>query len=102
MLIENIDNIVKYTRKLNILYVEDNIEVQEQTCKMLDSFFNTITTANNGKIATDYFITEKFDLVITDIEMPYLDGTHFIDFIRKSNKQIPIIVLSAMVTKSTF
>ena len=74
-----LENIIKYTKNLNVLYVEDNIYVQQQTIKMLESFFNNIYIASNGKEALDLFNTENlYNLIITDIEMPFVDGVSLI------------------------
>ena len=81
---DKLENIIKCTKNLNILYIEDNISVQKQTTKMLESFFNKIYLANNGKEALELFEKENlYNLVITDIEMPLLDGISFIEAIRK-------------------
>lgn len=101
---EQLTYLIKYTKKLNLLYIEDNIIVQEQTLKMLKSFFNEIDLASNGKEAFDKFLENnlKYNLIITDIKMPILDGVSFIELIRKSNKKIPIIVFSAHDDKEYF
>ena len=83
-----LENIIKYTKNLNVLYVEDNIYVQQQTIKMLESFFNNIYIACNGKEALDLFNTENlYNLIITDIEMPFVDGVSLIEIIREYNKK---------------
>ena len=98
-----LESVIKCTKNLNVLYVEDNVYVQKQTTKMLESFFNKIYIANNGKEALELFEKENlYNLVITDIEMPLLDGISFIEEIRTHNKKIPIIVLSAHDNKSYF
>lgn len=98
-----LENIIKYTKNLNVLYIEDNIYVQQQTTKMLQSFFNDIYIANNGKEALDLFKKNNFyHIIITDIEMPFIDGVSLIESIRKFNKKIPIIVLSAHDDKNYF
>lgn len=103
MLVNKLRDLIKHTKNLNILYVEDNIEVQKQTTKMLQSFFNNICIAPNGKIALDLFLNDDvYHIVITDIKMPVLDGLGFIESIRKTNKKIPIIVLSAHDNKNYF
>ncbi len=51
MEIDRLREIIKHTKKLNVLYVEDNLEVQQQTTKMLESFFKNICVAPNGKVA---------------------------------------------------
>lgn len=98
-----LENIIKYTKDLNVLYVEDNISVQQQTIKMLESFFNNIYIASNGKEALDLFNTNNlYNLIITDIEMPFIDGVSLIEIIREYNKKVPIVVLSAHDNKDYF
>lgn len=94
---ENLSNLIKYTKKLNLLYIEDNEMVKEQTLKMLKSFFNNIDVASNGKEAFDIYTNNhlKYNLIITDIKMPILDGISFIELVRKSNRRIPIVIFSA-------
>jgi DNA-binding response OmpR family regulator len=96
MQVDKLRDLIKHTKNLNVLYVEDNIEVQTQTVKMLKSFFKDICIANNGKIGLELFSkNDSYHLIITDIKMPMLDGLSLIEYIRKTNKKIPIIVLSA-------
>lgn len=97
-------NIIKYTKDLNLLYVEDNHLVRFQTIKMLQSFFGDIKEATNGKEALEIFSDEnlKFDLIITDIKMPFVDGISFIELVRKKNKKIPILIFSAYDDKEYF
>ncbi len=96
-------NLIKYTKKLNVLYVEDNLEVQSQTVKMLQSFFNTICVADNGKIGLELFFGDtQYHIIITDIKMPLIDGLSLIDTVRKENKKIPILILSAYDDKDYF
>ncbi len=103
MQVDKLRDLIKHTKNLNVLYVEDNVEVQTQTTKMLQSFFNNICIANNGKIALDLFVNNNsYHILITDIKMPVLDGLGFIEAIRKINKKIPIIVLSAHDNKDYF
>ncbi|MFY9089106.1 response regulator transcription factor [Arcobacter aquimarinus] len=102
MQVDKIKDIIIYTKNLNVLYVEDSFSVQQQTMKMLSSFFKNIELANNGKIALEVFEKYDFDLIITDIKMPLLDGISFIETIRNSDKKIPIIVLSAHDDKDYF
>ena len=103
MQVDKLRDLIKHTKNLNVLYVEDNIEVQTQTAKMLQSFFNDICIANNGKIALELFVNNNsYHILITDIKMPILDGLGFIESIRKINKRVPIIVLSAHDNKDYF
>lgn len=51
--------------------------------------------ADNGKKAVDFYESEKFDLVILDIMLPYLDGFEIAERIRSSDPQMPILMLTA-------
>jgi DNA-binding response OmpR family regulator len=68
---------------------------------MLSFFFNSIEVATNGSEGLDIFKendkyeSSSFDLIITDIEMPIIDGISMITSIRELNKDIPIIIFSA-------
>jgi len=94
-------NIIDITKILNILYIEDNKDVREQTIKMLKIFFDNITVADNGENGLKSFKSNNkyestsFDLIITDIEMPVLDGISMINKIRELDRDVPILIFSA-------
>lgn len=103
MQVNRLHDLIKHTKNLNVLYVEDNIEVQTQTVKMLKSFFNSICIADNGKIGLELFLdNNSYHIIITDIKMPVIDGLSLIETVRKTDKKIPIIVLSAHDDKEYF
>lgn len=98
---DKLKKIIDITKKLHILYIEDNSSVREQTIKMLDVFFDTVEVASDGdeglnlfKINNKYEST-SYDLIITDIEMPVLNGIDMINAIREYDTQIPILIFSA-------
>lgn len=99
---DKLKDIISYTKNFNVLYIEDNIDVQQQTTKMLSSFFKKIELANNGKEALEIFREASFNLIITDIKMPFVDGISLIESVRRIDKKIPIIVLSAHDDKEYF
>lgn len=51
--------------------------------------------AKNGKEAVDLFSKEKYDLIILDIMLPYMNGFEVAEQVRKSDPQIPILMLTA-------
>ena len=71
------------------------------TQKMLSAKGANVTMAENGQIALDAFqthvMTQAFDVVITDLMMPELDGHGLVKAIRKSDTQIPVIAVTAAV-----
>lgn len=95
---DNIKEIKNYTRGLKVLYVEDNSIMQDSALEMFENFFGAITVANNGLEAFELYTNSSFDLIITDIKMPKMDGLELIENIRKDNKILPIIVFSALDT----
>lgn len=54
-----------------------------------------VNWAKNGREAIDLFEKEKFDLIILDIMLPYVNGFEVAERVRKSDPQIPILMLTA-------
>ncbi len=80
---------------LNLLYVEDDTSTRETTYKLLNNFFDDIITAIDGRDALAKFRTQKFDLILSDINMPNLNGLEMLKEIREENEFIPVLMLSA-------
>ncbi|MEA3228396.1 MAG: response regulator [Campylobacterota bacterium] len=91
----NVENIIKYTNSLKLMYVEDNSEAREATLLILEDFFENIEVCIDGLDGLDRFKNSDVDLIITDINMPKMNGLEMIKEIRSLNKEIPILVLSA-------
>lgn len=92
---KNIAQVIEYTTNLKLLYVEDNECVRDATLLILDKFFRNITVAIDGQDGLDKYNLSSFDLIITDINMSKLNGLDMIREIRKIDKDISILVLSA-------
>ncbi|MDH3267704.1 MAG: response regulator transcription factor [Ignavibacteria bacterium] len=54
-----------------------------------------VNWAKNGREAFDFFEKEKFDLIILDIMLPFVNGFEVAESVRKSDPQIPILMLTA-------
>lgn len=91
----NVNEILKLSQKLNILYVEDDETLRTETSKLLNYFFANVVTAENGIEGIEKFKSNQIDLIMTDICMPKLDGLSMIKEIKKSNPNIPTIINSA-------
>ena len=91
----------EYLKTLNLLYVEDEDAVRDLTADILRNFLNSIVIAKDGQEGLELFQNNEinsnnsFDVVITDINMPRLDGLSMIKEIRKTNNNIPIIITTA-------
>ena len=84
-------------QNISVLYVEDEIEVREFTSKLLGSLVKKVYSAQNGLEGLEIFKENinEIDLILTDINMPKMDGLEMCSFIKELNKDIPIVVTSA-------
>lgn len=98
---KNIKELFNLTKNLNILYVEDDIAFNAQTKEVLEDFFDLVDTAFNGlealELYNNYYKTDQkyYDLVISDINMPKMDGITLTKEIYKINEDQPVIIVSA-------
>ena len=79
-----------------ILVVEDDKRIQEIISELLTEHGYLITTADNGKDGYDYFSENDYDLIITDIMMDIMDGHQMVKLIRAKDKEIKILMLTAL------
>ncbi|MCS3553807.1 MULTISPECIES: hybrid sensor histidine kinase/response regulator transcription factor [unclassified Sphingobacterium] len=79
-----------------ILVVDDNEEILNYLKRFLEDSFD-ISTAADGQMALKYLETEQFDLVLSDVMMPELDGLHLCKRIKQNinTSHIPVILLTA-------
>lgn len=82
-------------KSLNLLYVEDEVNIRENLTTTLNLMCNKTFACSNAKEALDLFHKEQIDMILSDISMPQMSGLEFAKLIRKENKTIPIILLSA-------
>ena len=87
-------------RDKRILIAEDELMLRMLTEKLLAKQGATVVSAEDGDIALKYFHAEHFDLVITDLMMPHMDGLELTRRIRSSDPHTPIIALTAAVLGS--
>ncbi|MEA2027399.1 MAG: response regulator [Campylobacterota bacterium] len=79
----------------SILYVEDNQDIVEEISFFLEGFVDKLYVAENGKEGLAKFKEFKPDIVITDIQMPIMDGIEMMKAIREIDSNTPIIVTTA-------
>lgn len=84
---------------LNILYVEDDENVQKLFLNLLQRKFEKIWVANNGLEGLAIFEKQPIDLVITDIHMPQMDGLSMAKKMKEKKPNLPIIITSAYSDK---
>lgn len=82
-------------KNLKILYVEDDAMTREEVLFSLSMWIDTIYTAENGQIGLELFYTHNPDLIITDIQMPLMDGLSMVSTIKETHPKIPVIIMTA-------
>ncbi len=96
-----------YTKNLHLLYVEDDTSIMQQSIELYELLFASVTLSIDGKEGLDAYKNEiytknrYFDIVITDINMPNIDGLEMIELIHKINSKQYISVVSARDENST-
>ena len=79
----------------SILIVEDNKISQIVTQNILDKIGYTSIIAEDGAKAVEIVKKQDFDLILMDLNMPFLNGYEATRIIRKTNQTVPIIALTA-------
>lgn len=86
-------------KHLNVLYIEDEKNIRENITKTLEILVSKVYSLENAKDALEIFKTNRIDIIISDINLPKIDGIEFIKKIRQIDNYIPIILLSAYTQK---
>lgn len=79
----------------SILYVEDEKVIQEELSEVLELFCETLYTVDDGMQGLKYYGAYNPDIIITDIQMPVMDGIEMSKKIKEMNPDVPIIFTTA-------
>ncbi len=82
-------------KRMNILYVEDEEMTRKTFERSLSRMFGNIFQAENGKVGLEIFKREHIDLILTDVNMPEMNGLEMSQEIKAINNRLPIIISSA-------
>ncbi len=80
---------------LTLLYVEDDEIIRKNAVEYLQNYFKEVYQTKDGLEALEVYRTKKPDIIITDIEMPRLNGLDMAKKIRKEDKTTPIVITTA-------
>jgi DNA-binding response OmpR family regulator len=83
---------------MRILVVEDEVKVAQLVGGNLVSEGFAVDTAADGNIGLDLATKYCYDLIILDLMLPGIDGTELLRTLRKTNGEIPVLILSAKST----
>jgi CheY-like chemotaxis protein len=86
--------------KKRILLVEDTLYNIAYATQLLEGWNAEVITAENGAIAVETMLTNNYDLILMDLQMPIMDGYTATSKIREFNSVIPIIALTASASSN--
>ncbi len=90
-----------FQSKAVVAIVDDDLIIRELIKTVFSDTAWELQTFENGKEFLLAENTTKFDLIFLDLMMPVLTGFQVLEFLKKQNKKLPIIVLSALSQKET-
>ncbi len=88
---------------LAVLVVDDSLTARNHISKVLTNLgVENITKANDGKEAVDILNSNFFDLIVTDYNMPEMDGKELTKYVREQSQQktIPILMVTSEATST--
>ena len=102
-----IQELAKYANDLRVLFVEDDDGVRAEVSNLLAGFFNIVDNAANGQEGLEKYKYNNspfskgglrgiyYDIVISDIKMPVMDGMEMVKKIKEIDKEQSVIMISA-------
>jgi len=89
------EQIFAQLQKLNLLFVDDDENIRVFGERLFERLFKNVKTAGNGKEAVELLKKHHFDIVLTDLSMPEMDGFELIRYIKEHDYDVYTVVLSA-------
>lgn len=80
---------------MRLLIVEDEKELCDTISKSLYESGYEVDTCYDGDEAFDYILTEEYDLIVLDLNLPGMDGMDILRELRKENEETKVLILSA-------
>ena len=82
-------------KDISVLLVEDELELRDYLVEYLQLFFIKVYVAKDGQEGYMIYLDKHPDIIVTDINMPIMDGLTLISKIRQRDKDTKIVVMSA-------
>ncbi|MCK5111867.1 MAG: hybrid sensor histidine kinase/response regulator [Arcobacteraceae bacterium] len=90
-----LEDLIKYSKTVRVLYAESDEKLRKDSLGIFKIFFHKIDAAKDGVEGFNYFENNKYDLIITSIDMPNMNGVEMITKIREISKDITILIKSS-------
>ena len=80
---------------MRLLVVEDEKDLCDTIAKVLYDGGYEVDTCYDGEEALDYVLTEEYDLIVLDLNLPGMDGMDILKELRQKNEETKVLILSA-------
>ena len=96
-MLQDVDLNSPILKNATIMYLEDEATLLNEISQIFSGFFKEVIAAPDGKAGLELYNQRKddIDLIITDINMPHMNGIEFMSEVRKEDKNIPILICTA-------
>lgn len=84
-----------FLKTVTLLYVEDDCSTREQFAIFLNRMVGKLIIAADGQEGLDAFYAHRPDIIITDIQMPVMDGLTMAEKIHGAHPDLPVIFITA-------
>lgn len=91
--------VLEKLKGLTILYAEDEVGIRENIADSLSYYVKEVFQASNGKEAFELYEEKNPDIILSDIHMPLVNGIEFVKKVRQTNREIPIVMITAHTDK---
>ena len=87
--------------KAKLLIVDDEEAIREVISTLLEALGYDCSSVSNGRLAKEYLQAHEADVVLSDMIMPEMDGLSLVEWIRKAEPDVPVIMVTAIHDLST-
>jgi len=91
----HLEDFIEFSKTVKVLYVDNESKNRDDYYGIFKVFFHDIDVVSNGEEGLEYFTNNKYDLIITTIDLPYMSGLELVQKIREISRHITILVLSS-------
>jgi CheY-like chemotaxis protein len=85
-----------------VLVVDDNNDLRIFVSKLLSRLGYEVSSADSGENGLSIFLKNKFDVVLSDYEMPGMDGVAFACSVKKSSARTPVVIMTGAGRETVF
>lgn len=92
-------DVLEKLQSLTLLYAEDEVGIRQNIADSLRYYVKEVYEANDGQEAYDIYLEKTPDIILSDIHMPNVNGLEFVKKVRATNREIPVIMITAHTDK---